>query len=156
LPRSPLGRVVAAGESDGTDNLTLLSNTPKPAPFETEGDFNSDLAFDNTENCVAHNGNLIPNSKGRDVLIQSWYQGGTSVIDWTDPRNVREIGGFDRGPIDETGWSSAAVVDVLLQRPHLRSEIQRGFDVFKLDDPAVAGGDNYRYRTLTEQTQERF
>ena len=41
------GATLAAGESDGTDNLTLLSNTPKPAPFDAEGDFNSDLAFEN-------------------------------------------------------------------------------------------------------------
>ena len=53
-----------------------------------------------TENCVAHNGNLIPNKKGRDVLIQSWYQGGVSVIDWTNPKKVKELAWFDRGPFD--------------------------------------------------------
>ena len=62
----------------------------------------------NTENCVAHNGNLIPNNKGRDLLVQSWYQGGLSVIDWTNGEKPKEIAWFDRGPIDETRSSSAA------------------------------------------------
>jgi hypothetical protein len=53
------------------------------------------------ENCVAHNGSLIP-IPGRDVMIQAWYQGGLSVFDWTDPKNVREIAFFDRGPVDST------------------------------------------------------
>ena len=50
---------------------------------------------------MAHNGNLIP-VKGRDVMVQAWYQGGISIIDWTNPRNIRELAYFDRGPLDET------------------------------------------------------
>ncbi|HXV85827.1 MAG TPA: hypothetical protein VD793_03960, partial [Gemmatimonadales bacterium] len=53
------------------------------------------------ENCVAHNGSLIP-IPGRDVMIQGWYQGGISVFDWTDPNNVMEIAFHDRGPVDST------------------------------------------------------
>ena len=75
----------------------------------------------NTENCVAHNGNLIPNNKGRDLLVQSWYQGGLSVIDWTNGSKPKEIAWFDRGPIDETqARHRRQLVDLLLQRPHLR------------------------------------
>ena len=63
----------------------------------------------NQENCVAHNGNLIPNKKGRDVLVQSWYQGGVSVIDWTNPKKIKELAWFDRGPFDpRPGWCWAA------------------------------------------------
>ena len=106
----------------------------------------------NTENCVAHNGNLIPNSQGRDVLIQSWYQGGTSVIDWTNPRDIKEIAWYDRGPIDESrlvlgGFWSTYYYDGRIYG----SEIQRGFDVFKLD-----GFDGKTPDTLNAQTQERF
>ena len=63
------------------------------------------------ENCVAHNGSIVP-VPGRDIFIQSWYQGGLSMVDFTDSANPVEIGYFDRGPIDEetlvTGgfWSS--------------------------------------------------
>ncbi|MGE5927697.1 MAG: LVIVD repeat-containing protein, partial [Gemmatimonadota bacterium] len=51
------------------------------------------------ENCVAHNGSLIP-VPGRDIMVQAWYQGGISVFDWTDPQHPREIAFFDRGPVD--------------------------------------------------------
>ncbi len=75
----------------------------------------------NQENCVAHNGNLIPNKKGRDVLIQSWYQGGVSVIDWTNPKKIKELAWFDRGPVDPTRLvARRLLVVVLLQRLHLR------------------------------------
>jgi hypothetical protein len=51
------------------------------------------------ENCVSHNGGLIP-VPGRDVMVQGWYQGGVSVMDFTDPANPTELAYFDRGPID--------------------------------------------------------
>ena len=54
-----------------------------------------------TENCVAHNGSLIP-IPGRDVMAQGWYQGGISVFDWTNPAKPQEIAFFDRGPVDST------------------------------------------------------
>ncbi|HEV2669918.1 MAG TPA: hypothetical protein VGU74_02405, partial [Gemmatimonadales bacterium] len=53
------------------------------------------------ENCVAHNGTLIP-VPGRDIMVQGWYQGGVSVFDWTDPAHPKEIAFFDRGPMDST------------------------------------------------------
>ncbi|HEY2163927.1 MAG TPA: hypothetical protein VGH04_08055 [Gemmatimonadaceae bacterium] len=53
------------------------------------------------ENCVAHNGSLIP-VPGRDIMVQAWYQGGISVFDWTDAAHAKEIGYFDRGPVDGT------------------------------------------------------
>ena len=51
------------------------------------------------ENCVAHNGSLIP-IPGREVMVQGWYQGGISVFDWTDVAHPKEIAFFDRGPVD--------------------------------------------------------
>ena len=51
------------------------------------------------ENCVAHNGSIIP-VPGRDIFVQAWYQGGISVIDFTDAANPFEIAYFDRGPVD--------------------------------------------------------
>jgi len=88
------------------------------------------------ENCVAHNGSLIP-IPGRDVMVQAWYQGGVSVFDWTDPKNAHEIAFFDRGPMDSTRmvlggtwsayWYNGAIVS---------SEIGRGLDVFELQPSA--------------------
>src|SRR5207248_8751610 len=53
------------------------------------------------ENCVAHNGSLVP-IPGREVMVQSWYQGGLSVFDWTDVDHPKEIAYFDRGPVNAT------------------------------------------------------
>ena len=84
------------------------------------------------ENCVAHNGSLIP-IPGRDVMVQAWYQGGISVFDWTDPKQAREIAFFDRGPVDSTqmamggSWSAYWYNGVIVS-----SEIARGLDVFEL------------------------
>jgi hypothetical protein len=88
------------------------------------------------ENCVAHNGSLVP-IPGRDVMIQSWYQGGISVFDWTDPKNPREIAFFDRGPSDSTrlgaggSWSVYWYNGVLVS-----SEIARGLDIFEVTPSA--------------------
>jgi hypothetical protein len=84
------------------------------------------------ENCVAHNGSLIP-IPGRDVMVQAWYQGGISVFDWTDPSNPKEIASFDRGPVDNTRMVSGGSWSVYWYNGHLvSSEIARGLDVAEL------------------------
>jgi len=89
-------------------------------------------AQSDTENCVAHNGSLIP-VPGRDVEVQAWYQGGISVMDFTDPTHPYEIAYFDRGPIDAKtlvlggDWSAYWYNGYIYG-----SEIARGLDVFKL------------------------
>jgi hypothetical protein len=60
------------------------------------------------ENCVSHNGGLIP-VPGRDLMVQGWYQGGVNVIDITDPDKPYEVGFFDRGPVDAPAADGAAV-----------------------------------------------
>jgi hypothetical protein len=89
------------------------------------------------ENCVAHNGSLIP-IPGRDVMVQAWYQGGLSVFDWTDAAHPKEIAFFDRGPVDSTriagggSWSAYWYNGVIVS-----SEISRGLDVFELTPNAL-------------------
>ena len=85
-----------------------------------------------TENCVAHNGSIIP-IPGRDIFVQAWYQGGISIMDFTDSSNPKEIAYFDRGPIDKDilitgGYWSAYYYDGYIYG----TEITRGLDVFKL------------------------
>jgi hypothetical protein len=88
------------------------------------------------ENCVAHNGSLIP-IPGRDVMVQAWYQGGISVFDWTDPTKPVEIAYFDRGPVDATRlasggyWSAYWYNGVIVG-----SEMARGLDIFELTPSA--------------------
>jgi hypothetical protein len=84
------------------------------------------------ENCVAHNGSLIP-IPGREVMVQGWYQGGISVFDWTDPANPKEIAYFDRGPLDATRMISAGSWSVYWYNGLIvSSEIARGLDIFEL------------------------
>ena len=84
------------------------------------------------ENCVAHNGSLIP-IPGRDVMVQSWYQGGISVFDWTDPANPKEIASFDRGPVDSTRMEMGGSWSVYWYNGSIvSSEIARGMDVAEL------------------------
>jgi hypothetical protein len=84
------------------------------------------------ENCVAHNGSLIP-IPGRDVMVQSWSQGGVSVFDWTDAAHPKEIAFFDRGPSDSTKMGPGGTWSVYWYNGHMySSEIARGLDVFEL------------------------
>jgi hypothetical protein len=84
------------------------------------------------ENCVAHNGSLVP-IPGRDVMVQSWYQGGISVFDWTDAARPIEIAFFDRGPSDARRmgnvgtWSAYWYNGVIVS-----SEMARGLDILEL------------------------
>lgn len=89
-------------------------------------------AQSDSENCVAHNGSLIP-VPGRDIKVQAWYQGGISLMDFTDPKNPVEIGYFDRGAIDKDmlvmgGYWSAYWYNGRIYG----SEMARGLDIFEL------------------------
>ncbi|MBU1347420.1 MAG: DUF305 domain-containing protein [Alphaproteobacteria bacterium] len=84
------------------------------------------------ENCVAHNGSLIP-VPGRDLFVQAWYQGGLSISDFTDSSNVREIAYFDRGPINAERQSQGGYWSVYWYNGLIYgTEIARGLDVLAL------------------------
>ena len=107
--------------SIGADHkLTLDGYYKLPAP-QTE-----------TENCVAHNGSLIP-VPGRDILAQGWYQGGVSIYDFTDPAHAQEIAYFDRGPLDTKTLYIAGDWAAYWYNGYVYgSEIARGLDIFEL------------------------
>ncbi len=84
------------------------------------------------ENCVAHNGSIIP-VPGRDIMAQAWYQGGVSVFDFTDPAKPFEIAYFDRGPLDATHLIVGGYWSAYWYNGHVYgTEIARGLDVFRL------------------------
>jgi len=84
------------------------------------------------ENCVAHNGSLIP-VPGRDIMAQGWYQGGVSVFDFTDSAHAIEIAFFDRGPIDAKTLITGGYWSAYWYNGNIYgSEIARGIDVFRL------------------------
>ena len=84
------------------------------------------------ENCVAHNGSIVP-VPGRDIFVQAWYQGGVSVIDFTDSANPAEIAYFDRGPIDEDALVTGGYWSTYWYDGRIYgTEIVRGLDVFRM------------------------
>jgi hypothetical protein len=84
------------------------------------------------ENCVAHNGSVIP-VPGRDIMVQAWYQGGISLMDFTDAANPREIGYFDRGPVSATALVAGGFWSAYWYNGQIyASELARGFDALKL------------------------
>ncbi|MEQ8314537.1 MAG: DUF305 domain-containing protein [Gammaproteobacteria bacterium] len=115
-----------------------------------------------TENCVAHNGSLIP-VPGRDIFVQAWYQGGVSVVDFTDSSNPVEIAYFDRGPIDTEELITAGYWSTYWYNGRIYgTEISRGLDVFEmqpsdyLTDNEIAAASLPELKgTVNAQTQEK-
>jgi hypothetical protein len=96
------------------------------------GYFKMPAAQTDTENCVAHNGSLIP-VPGRDIMVQAWYQGGLSMFDFTDSAHPVEIAFFDRGPIDANNLVVGGYWSTYWYNGRIyASEISRGIDIFKL------------------------
>ena len=115
-----------------------------------------------TENCVAHNGSLIP-VPGRDIEVQAWYQGGISVMDFTDAEHPVEIGYFDRGPIDPKMLVLAGDWSAYWYNGHIyASEIARGLDVFELTPTKfltqneIDAAKTVRVNELNVQNQEKI
>jgi len=115
-----------------------------------------------SENCVAHNGSLVP-VPGRDIKVQAWYQGGISIMDFTDADHPVEIAYFDRGPIDPNmlvlggAWSAYWYNGSIYA-----SEIARGLDVFELTPSKfltqneIDAAKTVRVSELNVQNQEKF
>jgi hypothetical protein len=114
------------------------------------------------ENCVAHNGSLIP-IPGRDVMVQAFYQGGITVFDWTDIKNPREIAYFDRGPVDANrmvlagSWSAYWYNGLIVS-----SEIARGLDIYELVPSGLItkneldAARTVRFDSYNTQLQQKF
>ncbi len=120
------------------------------------------------ENCVAHNGSIVP-VPGRDIFVQAWYQGGISVIDFTDPAKPFEIAYFDRGPIDKDQLVTGGYWSAYWYKGRIyATEIARGIDVFALEpsefltpeeiaaaEGAIYPGDGFNPQTQTQVTWPR-
>ena len=142
----------------GANALFTLEN----GQMEFQGYYKLSAPQTPEENCVAHNGSLIP-IPGRDVMVQGWYQGGISLFDWTDPGSPVEIAFHDRGPLDSTrmrmggSWSVYWYNGVLVS-----SEIARGLDIFELTPSAllsqneIDAAKSVRLEYLNAQGQPKF
>ena len=115
-----------------------------------------------TENCVAHNGSLIP-VPGRDIMVQAWYQGGISVMDFTDPQRPVEIAYFDRGPVDAKELVSGGTWSAYWYNGRIYSaEMARGLDILELTPTEnltqneIDAAKAVRVAELNVQNQQRF
>ncbi len=119
----------------GADALFTIAADKKSTSFKSY--YKMPAAQTQFENCVAHNGSLIP-IPGRDIMVQAWYQGGVSIFDWSDVAHPKEIAFQDRGPYDVTGaGANAGSWSVYWYNGYMySSEIGRGLDVFELQPSA--------------------
>jgi hypothetical protein len=142
----------------GADALFTIEN--KKMKFHTY--YKMPAAQSEQENCVAHNGSLIP-IPGREVMVQAWYQGGVSIFDWTDVDHPKEIAFFDRGPVNgerlaQGGFWSAYWYNGVI----VGSEIARGLDIFELvPSPLISQNEIDAAKTIhfdywNTQDQQKF
>jgi hypothetical protein len=112
----------------GADAIFTLSNRK----LTLASYYKMPAAQTDVENCVAHNGSLVP-IPGRDVFVQAWYQGGVSMMDFTDASHPFEMAYFDRGPLDTTKRGTGGFWSVYWYNGYIYgSEIARGVDIFKM------------------------
>jgi hypothetical protein len=142
------------GPTRGADAIYRIIDTDAGKRLEFASYFKVPRANAATENCVAHNGSLVP-IPGRDIMVQAWYQGGMSVWEFTDPANPRELAFFERGPLSTErlivggSWSSYWYNGLIYS-----SDIQKGLDVLVVLDPAfLLAGLLNRMSVFNAQTQ---
>jgi hypothetical protein len=142
----------------GADALFTLQN----GKLSPAGYFKMPAAQTPTENCVAHNGGLVP-VPGRDIMVQGWYQGGVSVFDFTDPMHPKEIAYFDQGPIDASKLVIGGYWAGYYYNGYIYgSEIARGLDVFQLTPTAdlsqseIDAAKLVRFDRLNPQSQPKL
>jgi hypothetical protein len=142
----------------GADRIMTIDHNKLTAV----GYYKMPAAQTSTENCVAHNGSLVP-VPGRDIITQGWYQGGASVVDITDPLHPKEIAYFDRGPIDSTKLLIGGYWSTYYYNGYIYgSEIARGIDVLKLTPTAdltqneIDAANLVRFRELNVQEQPKL
>ena len=116
----------------GADAIFEIRGSGDNAEMALAGYYKLPVPQTETENCVAHNGSIIP-VPGRDLMVQAWYQGGLSILDFTDPENPYEIAFFDRGPLSDEELHTGGYWSTYWYDGHVfGAEITRGIDVFRL------------------------
>jgi hypothetical protein len=165
----PMCQATSMMELGGNTIITLGAHNKK---MTQRGYFKLPAAQTDRENCVSHNGGLIP-VPGRDLYVQGWYQGGVDVMDFTDPDHPTEIAYFDRGPIDPPGDTSNASGRASYtvggswgayywNGMIYSSELDRGFDVLELTPSAqlstneLAAAKLVRFKEYNPQSQPKL
>ncbi|MCG8919226.1 hypothetical protein L6E12_25935 [Actinokineospora sp. PR83] len=143
------------GPTRGADGIYDITGRGDRRALEFKSFYKINRTQTEEENCVAHNGSLLP-VPGRDIMVQAWYMGGVQIIDFTDSTAPKEIGFFERGPAadpDESGgvWSAYYYNGYIYA-----SDLGKGFDVLRIDDPRTDLAKFHRSTELNVQTQGTY
>ncbi|MBG0563007.1 LVIVD repeat-containing protein [Actinoplanes aureus] len=144
------------GPNRGADAIYDIVGKGKKAKLAFRSYFKIPRENADTENCVAHNGSLIPVA-GRDIMVQAWYQGGISIWDFTNSRKPVEIGFWERGPISLERSVLAGSWSAYWYNGHIYSnDIQKGLDVFEVSDRRIDRAERERTWQFNAQTQDDY
>ncbi|WP_343951244.1 hypothetical protein [Nonomuraea longicatena] len=159
-------KVVFSDELGGGGMATCDSKTPNTkganaiydivsGKLERRGYFKMPREQTSDENCVAHNGSLLP-IDGKDVMVQAWYQGGVSIWDFTDSDRPREVGFFDRGPVGESGGIAGSWSAYYYNGYIYSSDILKGLDILDISDPLTDPAKTVKMGEFNIQTQKSY
>ncbi|MEU4575012.1 hypothetical protein [Nonomuraea sp. NPDC023979] len=160
-------KVLFTDELGGGSAATCDRNTPATkgadavydlvdGQLQKRGYFKIPREQQENENCVAHNGSLLP-VPGKDIMVQAWYQGGVSFVDFTDSDNPKEIGFFERGPFDGDDGGIAGSWSAYYYNGYVYSaDIREGLDVLRIDDPLTDPAAKVEMADFNVQTQKSY
>ncbi|WP_422740237.1 LVIVD repeat-containing protein [Micromonospora sp. WMMD729] len=144
------------GPNRGADAVYDITGRGAARKLEFRSYYKIPRTNGDTENCVAHNGSLIP-VLGRDIMVQAWYQGGISVWDFTDSRHPKEIAYWERGPLSDTQALTGGAWSTYYYNGNIYSnDIQKGLDVLELNDWRTWSANLTRFKELNVQTQPGY
>ncbi|MFF4496956.1 LVIVD repeat-containing protein [Streptomyces sp. NPDC001546] len=147
----------ATGPNRGADGIYDITGRGDQRRLVFRGYFKIPRHQADTENCVAHNGSLVPVGNGRDIMVQAWYQGGVSVWDFTDSAHPQEIGYFERGPLTTDRLGLGGSWSAYYYNGHIYSnDIVKGLDVLRLDDRRTDSAKRVRMDRLNVQSQPEY
>ncbi|MFE5771862.1 LVIVD repeat-containing protein [Streptomyces sp. NPDC056485] len=147
----------ATGPNRGADGIYDITGRGDQRKLVFRSYFKIPRLQADTENCVAHNGSLIPVGGGRDIMVQSWYQGGVSVWDFTDSARPKEIGYFERGPLTTDQLGLGGSWSAYYYNGHVYSnDIAKGLDVLRIDDWRTESAKWVWMDRLNVQTQPEY
>ncbi|WP_419993379.1 LVIVD repeat-containing protein [Streptomyces boninensis] len=146
----------AIGPNRGADGIYDITGKGDKRKLVFRSYYKIDRHQADTENCVAHNGSLIP-VKGKDIMVQAWYQGGVSVWDFTNSTKPKEIAYFERGPISADTLVGGGSWSAYYYNGYIYSnDMAKGFDVLKLSDRRTDPAKRVRLHELNVQTQPDY
>jgi hypothetical protein len=141
------------GPNRGADAIYDITGSGDQLTMVFRSYFKIPRANASTENCVAHNGSIVPVRSG-DIMVQAWYQGGLSVWDFTNSAHPVEIGYWERGPLSDTQLVLGGSWSAYYYNGHIySSDIQKGLDVLELQDPRTSTASVPRIPRLNVQSQ---